>query len=219
MILLAIDTCGGVGSVAITKCEPGSLQVLAYEELAGKTFSLYLVDRIQKALAVTGLALSEVDAVVVVNGPGSFTGVRIGVSAAKALAETMKKPLLAVSRLDVLASVAGVRQALLDAGRGEFYFRKSVEPAEESLVTPEELQERLLAGEKVAICEESLTSALPEDSLARVVAPTAADACGVAFPRLAAGDFDDIEALDANYLRRSDAEIYSKPKLDAALQS
>jgi tRNA threonylcarbamoyladenosine biosynthesis protein TsaB len=70
---------------------------------------------------------------------------------------------------------------------------------------------------ELAICEEKAAAAFPEAQM--VDQPTAADALAVALPRLMAKDFDDLAALDGNYLRRSDAELFAKPKLNAHLNA
>src|SRR5271154_3433596 len=137
-MLLGIDTCGGTGTIALARWSDGAITLLAQTELPGKTYSAELVPAIHETLAAQGSSASELEAVVVVHGPGSFTGVRIGVSSAKALAEGLNIPLLAVSRLAVLSQKAGANAAVLDAGRGEFYFKAG---AEEALVAPEEIRE------------------------------------------------------------------------------
>ena len=108
---------------------------------------------------------------------------------------------VAVSRLAVLAGKAGTNAAALDAGRGEFYFRLD---KAEALLTPEEIRTRLEG--PLAVCEESALQAFPDAIL--VQPPTAADALRFALPRLAANDFDDVAAVDGNYVRRSDAELF-----------
>ena len=78
-MLLGIDTCGGLGTVALARWNGGSISVIGQKELAGKTYSAELVPKIQELLKEQGVGLQELEAVVVVHGPGSFTGVRIGV--------------------------------------------------------------------------------------------------------------------------------------------
>jgi len=149
----------------------------------------------------------------VTNGPGSFTGIRIGLSTAKGLAEPTSIPILAVSRLVVLAHKTKTIAAALDASRGEFYFGDySACSAQETLLDRDRLQQlaNILAGQ-FAVSEESVHILAPQATL--VPPPTAADALRFALSRLRIRDFDDPAILDGNYLRRSDAEIFSKPKL------
>ena len=202
MIVLAIDTCGPSGSVALGRVEPGSITVLAQTELAGKTYSAQLVPSICSMLDAEGIDFATLDAIVAVSGPGSFTGIRVGLSAAKGLAEALQIPIVAVSRLAVLAWKGRTPSAALDAGRGEFYFR-------------EDTREFLLSGKDVpsgltglSVCEPAAHWAFREAVL--VQRPTATDALTVAAPRLLAGDFADTASLDGNYVRRSDAEIFAK---------
>jgi tRNA threonylcarbamoyladenosine biosynthesis protein TsaB len=202
-MLLGIDTCGGAGSIALARWTSGQIDLVAEAELTGKTYSAQLIPRIQELLEAQQCGAQDLEAVVVVHGPGSFTGVRVGLSAAKGLAEVLNIPLLALSRLDVLASKAGTNSAALDAGRGEFYLRIR---REEALLTPDEIRARLNG--VLAVCEESAYRAFPDAML--VQPPTAADALRCARPRMAAKNFDDVAAIDGNYVRRSDAELFAQ---------
>ena len=201
-MLLGIDTCGGAGSIALARQNGGCIDVLAEAELAGKTYSALLVPKIQELLEAQRCGPSDLEAIVVVHGPGSFTGVRVGLSAAKGLAEARNIPLLAVSRLAVLARKAGTDTAALDAGRGEFYFRAH---AQEALLAPDEVRARREGS--LAVCDEFAAQVFPDAVL--VQPPTAADAVRYALPRLAAKDFDDPATVDGNYVRRSDAELFA----------
>jgi tRNA threonylcarbamoyladenosine biosynthesis protein TsaB len=202
-MLLGIDTCGATGTIALARWSDGCVSLLAQAKLVGKTYSAQLVPKIHDLLKAQGSSPKDLTAIVVVNGPGSFTGVRIGVSSAKALAEALSLPLLAVSRLAVLAQKAQADAAALDAGRGEFYFR---DQNREALCTAEEVRVQLNG--TLAICEESAVHALPGSVL--VDPPTAAEAFVYAAPRLLANDFDGVATLDGNYVRRSDAELLAK---------
>lgn len=209
MMLLSIDTCGATGTVALARLENEHLALLAQTEIPGKTYSARLVPTIREILAAHSVTLPEIAAIVVTNGPGSFTGIRIGLSTAKGLAEPTSIPIFAVSRLIVLAGRAGTEAAALDASRGEFYFGDGSRGTE-SLLTREVFLERAAAlGSKLTVCEPSLHAVVPTATL--VDPPTAMDAVRSVLPRLARRDFDDPLLLEANYLRRSDAEIFSAP--------
>jgi tRNA threonylcarbamoyladenosine biosynthesis protein TsaB len=223
MLLLSIDTCGSLGTIALGRLKStDNLEILAQTELPGKTYSAQLTPSIHQLLSLHNTQPAELAAIVVTNGPGSFTGIRIGLSTAKGLAEPTSIPILAVSRLAVLAHKAQTTAAALDASRHEFYFGDYSSPdsnpgapnelwgGEESLLTGESFQQRAAAlGRALAICEPSLQTLAPQATL--VDPPTAADALRFALPRLRARDFDDPLLLDGNYIRRSDAEIFSKP--------
>lgn len=188
MKLLVIDTCGALASVALA--EDG--RVVAQETLPGRSASERLLTVVRELLEGAGWRLEELAAIGVVHGPGSFTGVRVGVSAAKGLSEASGVPLVAVSRLEVLARAAAGGVVALDAGRGEFYVR---EDGVESLRTRAEL-----AGLEVVIFE-----AEAGFEGARVMGmPGAVDAVAIVTERVRAGAFDDAATLDANYVRRSE---------------
>src|ERR1700761_3701018 len=91
LLMLAIDTCGAAGSVALGRlsatsglegrCSNGSLvEILGQTELEGRSYSAKLVTAVGNLLTVHGVKLRDVDCIVAVNGPGSFTGVRVGLS-------------------------------------------------------------------------------------------------------------------------------------------
>jgi tRNA threonylcarbamoyladenosine biosynthesis protein TsaB len=215
MRVLLIDTAGGEGSVALADTMLAH-PVVATEALPGRTSSERLVPAVRRLLDALSWRLNELGALVVVHGPGSFTGVRVGLSAAKGLSEAAGVPLIAVSRLALLAaSVNGAGEAVhavLDAGRGEFYYGK--------YLGRRRLTEALLPGNEVVLaategvvvaCEAKVAETLAELAPRVVVEPSAADALPFAMDRFEANDFDDVAMLDANYLRRSDAEIFAKP--------
>jgi tRNA threonylcarbamoyladenosine biosynthesis protein TsaB len=214
-IVLAIDTCGPTGSVALGRIQSGTaadIALLAAVALAPKTYSAQLLPAIEEVLVAARMRIRDVDALVVVNGPGSFTGVRVGVSAAKGLAEGADIPILAISRLELLARQAkGDVCAALDAGRGEFYFGlfRGGFLETEALYTLAELIEAVHATSLgVVACEEKVTLLLHGQmpQVLQVTAPSAADAIFACAKRLVAGGFGDVSTLDGNYLRRPDAE-------------
>ena len=216
MLLLGIDTCGPDGSVALGRATAAGMEILGERALAGRSYSATLVTAVRELLEQEGISLGQVDGIVAVNGPGSFTGVRVGLSAVKGLAEGQRATVTAVSRLEVLAAKAGAEAAALDAHRNEIFLRVSrAGTAWELLAGREELAAERL-GEKpvgaIGVCEEAaereLRAEWPEAELARVDAPTAADALRLCAARVAAGETVELALLDGNYLRRSDAEIF-----------
>jgi len=216
-LLLGIDTCGPAGSVALGRVSGNGVEILGQAELAGRNYSTTLVAAVAQMLAQAGAQVRELAAMVAVNGPGSFTGVRVGLSAVKGLAEVARIPVVAVSRLEVLAAKAGVESAALDAHRHEVYLRLGGPGREtrELLAGAAEFAEIAAADARIAVCDEAtellLKSLWPGAELVRTAAPTAADALKLCAARVAAGDFVDLELLDGHYLRRSDAEIFGDP--------
>jgi tRNA threonylcarbamoyladenosine biosynthesis protein TsaB len=214
MRFLLIDTCGSEGSVALADTELAAV-VVATEVMPGRTASERLIAAVRRVMEACEWRLGDLTAVVVVHGPGSFTGVRVGLSAAKGLSEAGGVPLIAVSRLALLAAAGGdgVVHAVLDAGRGEFYYGEyqGHECLREALLTEEEVS-AASAGGVVVVCEAKVAEALAGLKPRMVAEPAAVDALPFAIERASAGDFDDGAVLDANYLRRTDAEIFAKPK-------
>lgn len=214
MLLLGIDTCGPSGSVALGRLtEVHSAGTLAQKELEGRSYSATLVAAVEELLGKQGIRLSDVGCMVAVNGPGSFTGVRVGLSAVKGFAEGVGIPVVAVSRLEVLAQKAGASSAALDAHRHEVFLRVADcgGNVREILAGAGDLA-GISPCAQIAVCDEGASALLrmawPDAELVRVAAPTAADALMVAAPRVVAGEFVDVALLDGHYLRRSDAEIF-----------
>ena len=220
MKILLIDTCGVTGSVALADTAL-AVPIIATAPLPDRAASERLIATIRNLTA--SASLQSLDAIAVVSGPGSFTGVRVGLSAAKGLCEALNLPLIAVSRLAILAHLAkapvGIRViAGLDAGRGEFYCGIYCDGIclRESLVTRDQLLDAMAgntngAAHKIVLCESAVAQSLAEFTPLLIPEPTAADALPLVLRRLQANEYDDIAAIDANYLRRTDAEIFAKP--------
>jgi len=228
-MILAIDTCGAVGGVALADDVDATGSAVHLRQLAGKTFSEQLIEAISEVLTESASSLSELAGVVVVHGPGSFTGIRIGLSAAKGLAEALGIPIIAVSRLELLArkSSSAASIALLDAGRAEF-FVGVYRPLDGGPFVCQ--MEGLLKREQVAAlaadlglplvaCEERVALALELPPSQVFAAPTANDALAVGIERFRQSEFDDVATLDANYLRRSETEMLARIAEHAAIRA
>src|ERR1051325_11250677 len=155
MLILATDTSGKFGSIALTQCGSGDgCQMLEVVPLKGGTFSAQLVPQISSLLSKHGFVKQNLDAFAVASGPGSFTGLRVGLAAIKALAEILGKPIVAVSLLEAVAISAvgpGKVLAALDAGRGEVYvgeYESGLPMLSDRLLTR---QEMLAAADRKAI--------------------------------------------------------------------
>ena len=222
MLLLVTDTSGRNGSVALVRAEPdpNKVEVIEVASLTGGMFSAQLVPQIAALLANHGFRKTDIEAFVVVSGPGSFTGLRVGLAAIKGLAEILKKPIVPVSLLELLAIASraeGKVAAALDAGRGEVYVGEYEVVGESAKVA----HERLLTKDEFLSMGKLATVATPDEKLAAVARDAGLAVCSVAFPgaaeiarlgsrKLQAGETVTPEQLEANYIRRTDAEILAK---------
>lgn len=222
MLLLVTDTSGTRGSVGLVRAEYGGIRVVEAVPLAGGTFSAQLVPQISALFEKHGFTKNQIDAFVVISGPGSFTGLRVGLAAIKALAEILHKPIAPVSLLEVIAASSGAQgkvMAVLDAGRGEVYAGEYELTRNEA--TPTLLSEQLLpASDLISLARDSVV-ATPDTGLADALEsagaavtfvdyPGAEMIAGVGWRRLQAGQTVTPEQLEANYIRRSDAEIFAR---------
>ena len=218
MKILLIDTCGTTGSIALADTDSASV---IDASLPGRTASERLVPAIKDLVAHAAEPASVPSAAIaVVSGPGSFTGVRVALSAAKGFCEALNLPLVSISRLAVLAHLtrpqSGERvRALLDAGRGEFYSGLYADGIclRETLLTRDQLIAANSAepSNLVVTCDPAVAQSVVALAPRLLAEPVAENALPLAFPRIQQRDFDDVAALDANYLRRTDAEIFAKP--------
>jgi tRNA threonylcarbamoyladenosine biosynthesis protein TsaB len=222
MHLLITDTSGKNGSVAVAHVgeNANELQVIESAALAGGTFSAQLVPQIAALLNKHGLTKTEIDAFIVVSGPGSFTGLRVGLAAIKALGEILAKPIVPVSLLEVIASASGAKQtfAALEAGRREAYLGEydiidgSTRLIREQLVLREDVLE-LTRDMPVVTPDLPLLQFARESAVTTwsQVAVTAELIGRLGVRKLHSGETVPPDQLDANYLRRSDADLFSKP--------
>lgn len=129
MNILAFDTSLGACSAALATTRDGPPKVFGRFELRERQHAETIMPMIEAVLAEASLGWNELDAVAVTSGPGSFTGVRVGVATARGLALALEKPLIAATSLDVMAAQACERLDLgdrsfavtVDARRGEVY--------------------------------------------------------------------------------------------------
>jgi tRNA threonylcarbamoyladenosine biosynthesis protein TsaB len=211
--VLAIDTCGQSGTVALVDLEDGATTVtcITQAELGGRAAAAELMPTMDRMLREAALDLRAVRTILVVNGPGSFTGIRVGLSTAKGLAHATGLPIVSISRLAVLASL-GDRQrdslAVLDAGRNEFYARRG---EREWLASYKEIGAAADAGAPLVVAEAALAERLAMWRPSLVGPLDATAAARAALVRLRSGETEDLSTLDANYLRRSDAELFARP--------
>ena len=223
MLLLAADTSGKYGGIALVQCEPENIcKVVEVIPLEGGTFSAQLVPQIAALLAKHRFKKQDIDAFAVASGPGSFTGLRVGLSAIKALAEILNKPVATVSLLEAIAasqSVSGKIFAVMDAGRGEVYVGEY-----DLNSAPVIRSERLLTRQEMVSAAADHEIVTPDKNIAdfarsaglnviEIERPQSDVIARLGWRKLQKGETVSPEALEANYIRRSDAEIFSKPNL------
>lgn len=224
MRILAFETSAKAGSVALT--EDGKLLGESYQN-TGLTHSQTLLSMAEELLASCGLAPKDVDAVAVAAGPGSFTGVRIGVAAAKGFAWGAELPCYGVSTLEAMALHLGVWDGyvccVMDARRSQVYnalFKaeqwKLERITEDRAVSLEELGKELknlekpvfLVGDGAILCYNTLLDTVPglvlppEHRMHQRASGVALAAAGQA----QCGNPGDGNVLTPNYLRVSQAE-------------
>jgi tRNA threonylcarbamoyladenosine biosynthesis protein TsaB len=220
MLLLAADTSGKHGTIALARCgSDNACDVIEVVPLDGGTFSAQLVPEIAALLAKYRFSKADIGGFAVVSGPGSFTGVRVGLAAIKALAEVLAKPIAAVSLLEAIAVSSGPQGrlvAVLDAGRGEVYAGEydvqgdDVRLLHERLLTRDQLLESAM-GSTVVTSEHGLAGAARGAGLLveEIELPRSDVVARLGWKKIQAGKIVSPEALDANYLRSS-SEIFSK---------
>lgn len=219
MLLLATDTSGKNGSIALAQCEGKECSILEVVPLTGGTFSAQLVPQIAGLLQKHGFTKADIGALAVASGPGSFTGLRVGLAAIKALAEVLQKPIAVVSLLEATAlspHLEGNILAALDAGRNEIYLGEYT--IENSVATLH--REWLGTREQCFAAAVNMVLVTPDSNISQEaqrgnlqveqVQPPQSDAIAcVGWRKIQSGETVSPADLDANYIRRSDAEIFS----------
>lgn len=228
-IILAADSTATVASVALRR---GGETLGEYFVNAGSTHSVTLLPMIEHLLKSCGITADDIDIFAVSQGPGSFTGVRIGAAVIKGLAFKDEKPCVGVSTLEALAynleGLEGIICPCMNARRGQVYtavFRgdgKGVERLTEDMaISIDELSQTLSAySEKIYFCGdgyplvEKLTSAVTPENLRRQNAASVAAAAEIIYSRAEDKTFHP-DALVPTYLRRPQAERERLERLKA----
>jgi tRNA threonylcarbamoyladenosine biosynthesis protein TsaB len=226
VLILALDTSSPSGSVAVLRDHTtmGVISTRGEENYSSRMFR-----HLEFLLNDLSLRLDQFDLFAVSAGPGSFTGLRVGLTAAKGWAEVYNKPVAGISALEAVAIQSWVRTPVvvpvLDARRGQVYFgfyrRTDLGLAldgEEFVVTPQEFITKLRG--EVRDC--TLTLVTPDQEVVSALAPhfesglaAVETVSGVLAPfigrigyeRGLRGEVSDALTLDANYVRRTDAEM------------
>ena len=231
MIVLAIDTCEARGSVAVLN-DDTILQVVPHT--GGEEYSSWLLPAVDMTLQSAKSTLAEVDVFAVALGPGSFTGVRIGLTTVKAWSEIFDKPIVALSRLEAVAAQSRHEHpyvaSFIDAQRGQLFgalYKRASSGLrliqEEMVAAPEDFLDwvdRQVAGNQVvwistdpdAVARQSAWQGrAPQgqaiDNVPCILAPLIGK---MAYQRALKGEVLDALSVDANYVRRSYVEAFQK---------
>jgi len=220
MLTLAVDTTAEFGSIALAD-ETGAVEEVLLHETNG--FSASLFGQIEALLQRREIKLAQIDLFAGASGPGSFTGVRVGLAAIKGLAEVLQKPAAAISNLEALASfgTAPKRAAIIDARRGEVYaalYDYSGRAIIDETVIRFPAFLSMLHDQDFAWVSTDFSpfasailgtrfEHMPVITAPRALAGAIAQ---IARERLRTGEPCDPAAIEANYVRRSDAELLWK---------
>lgn len=231
MQILAFESSAKAASVALIR--DGVILAESFQN-NGKTHSATLMPMAQQVLSDCGVAPEALTAVAVAKGPGSFTGVRIGVAAAKGLAWGAEKPVCGVSTLEAMATqmrmMSGIICPVMDARRSQVYNalyesdgKRLRRLTQDRAISLEELKKDLenfekeifLVGDGTKLCYNTLSEGLPYLTLppAHLEMQRAAGVAMAAEAMAERGQLETPEALVPNYLRLSQAERERLEKL------
>jgi tRNA threonylcarbamoyladenosine biosynthesis protein TsaB len=250
VLTLSLDTSSPVGSLAVLRRDSLLAVVSTSTE---ENYSSRMFRHLEFLLKDLSLTLADFDLFSVAAGPGSFTGLRVGLTAAKGWAEVYRKPVVGVSALEAVAIQAFLDDLqppttvipVLDARRGQlycaFYSSSPRSPlkieGDACVMSPEELSaeiERRIAGTAASDSKQKIVIATPDPALLSsctsrfekiaahrknvsiIIQPVSAilaPAIGrIGYASAKRGEVSDALTLDANYVRRSDAELQLKGK-------
>jgi len=231
VLILALDTCDLHGSVALLR-DNSVLQSESHDTT--EDYSSWLLPAVSRVLTLAGAELPQVEVFAAAAGPGSFTGVRVSLTTVKAWAEVYARPIAAVSRLAALARESTGKAPFVapffDARRDQIFaalFRRQgseLQPVEEEMViAPDKFLdwcEAQAGGQPIdwiATDPSCLTqnpqwaSRTAATETIQVVSPILAPRIGqIGYQLACEGRLIDALSLDANYVRRSDAELFWK---------
>ena len=221
-MILAIDTATENASVALARPDGSIAAELTWR--AGRNHTMHLHPTLRHVMMLAAIEPKDLTGIVATRGPGSFTGIRIGLATAKGLAQGLDVPIVGVPTLAVTAfgaiHLGQTVWAVVGAGRGQYsaaaYAASGdggiTQLVEESIVSPEELCEMMaergencvLTGEFDELLAEMATTRLGQSLTIApdvVRARSAANAARLALLRLNRGDADDVATLEPLYLR------------------
>jgi tRNA threonylcarbamoyladenosine biosynthesis protein TsaB len=231
MLILSLDTSSSAGSFALLRDANVLSERVSTDH---EPYSASVLRHCRELLEATHIPLEQIDLFAVHAGPGSFTGLRVGLATVKGWAEVLGKPVAAVSGLEALAAQASpsfqagsLVAAVMDARRGQIFgclflagdgWGRLERVGEEVVATADEFFEFVrinLAGRKLAIACPSpglMQLTIKRQGLDGCVIQEVSNALAPAIGKLGyakalRGEAIDALHLDANYIRRSDAEM------------
>ncbi len=216
--MLLLNTCGEPGEVGLAELREGQAATLTVRSVPSRQTQERLLPEIAALMEQCGISTSALSVIAVVNGPGSFTGVRVGLAAAMGLAEALQVPVIQLSRLLLLASQQGsgpVAEAWLQAGRGDVFrgrYRDGRCLEEPMLRTEDALADLSEAG--AVVTEGALLTLSPQ---LRLVRAGLAEALPLLLRKLREDESVDAAQVFANYLRVPDAELALQARLRASV--
>jgi tRNA threonylcarbamoyladenosine biosynthesis protein TsaB len=231
VLILALDTCDPRGSIALLRDE-----VLLHAEthITAEDYSSWLLPAVTRVLTAAGLRLADIELYAVAAGPGSFTGVRVGLTTVKAWSEVYRSPIAAVSRLEAVAAESTGSSpfvaAFIDARRNQIFaalYRRQgalldrIE--DEMVIAPDKFLDWCAAKagpgniDWVSTDPDCLTRSATwssrlalNETLQEISTPLAPRIGRIGYNLALQNRLTDALTLDANYVRRSDAEIFWK---------
>ncbi len=223
MKILAVDTATKTCSAAVMDNDT----LLSEVNLARtQTHSRHLMDVIDTAVSLSGLDINDMDGFAVTKGPGSFTGLRIGISTVKGLAVVSGKPLVGILTLDALAfqfsSFSCPVCIMLDARKGEVYYSlyrfkngSVIKDAKELVLPPERVIDGikgpcLFAGDGAITYKKNIQKLMSDSAVFASEGRNmirASSVAAISLEKFKNGDTDDVSAFVPFYIRKSEAEI------------
>jgi len=237
VFILALDTCDARGGVALLHNE-SVLQAEAHT--TPEDYSSWLLPAIARVLTPATVTLRDVDVYAVAAGPGSFTGVRVGLTTVKAWSEVYGRPIAAVSRLEAVAAEstgsAPYVAAFVDARRNQIFaalYRRQATMLErideEMVIAPDKFLEWCAAKAEsdgidwvstdpdcLAQTPKWASRLASNQEIQEVSAPLATRIGQIGYHLARENRLTDALSLDANYVRRSDAELFWKGRSHGA---
>ncbi|WP_247232805.1 tRNA (adenosine(37)-N6)-threonylcarbamoyltransferase complex dimerization subunit type 1 TsaB [Telluribacter sp. SYSU D00476] len=217
MLILSIDTSTRGCSVALHQ---NGEALLSYELNTDRSSSSMLTTLMHSAVEHAGFTLHDLDAVAVAKGPGSYTGLRVGVSTAKGLCYALDKPLIAINTLEAMAAQLRAFYTeevllcpMIDARRMEVYCAvyvhtlTAVQPTQALIIQPDSFAELLQAhpivffGDGAAKCKPVLGTHPNARFIAELVEPSARTIGQLATGAFQQGQFEDVATFEPYYLK------------------